>query len=149
MKGMEQISLLELLFSGHIFTSVVLVGILLLGSVMLYFFFVKYFYLKEVNNQDNDFLANVADCIYDHRIEAAKDWCKRVHSPESRMIKKGLDKIEKSSFEMFLAVVNQREIEVLKMKKNLFSFEILSKIILLLGTFGTGFSLLLFFISGE
>lgn len=149
MKSIEQISLLELLFSGQILTNIFIGIILVLGIVILYSFFLKYFYLKDIYNKTNDFLANIADCIYDHRIDAAKDWCKRIISPESRIIKKGLDKIENSSFEMFISVVNQREIEVLELRKNLFKFGLLAKIIILLGLFGTGISLVSFFIENE
>jgi len=127
MKSIEQISLLELLFSGQILTNIFIGIILVLGIVILYSFFLKYFYLKDIYNKTNDFLANIADCIYDHRIDAAKDWCKRIISPESRIIKKGLDKIENSSFEMFISVVNQREIEVLELRKNLFKFGLLAR----------------------
>lgn len=149
MKSIEQISLLELLFSGQILTNIFIGIILVLGIIILYSFFLKYFYLKEINNKADDFLANIADCIYDHRIDAAKDWCKRVISPESRIIKKGLDKIENSSFEIFVSVINQQEIEVLKLKKNLFKFGLLAKIIVFLGLFGTGISLISFFMENE
>ena len=149
MKSIEQISLLELLFSGQILTNIFIGIILVLGIVILYSFFLKYFYLKDIYNKTNDFLANIADCIYDHRIDAAKDWCKRIISPESRIIKKGLDKIENSSFEMFISVVNQREIEVLELRKNLLKFGLLAKIIILLGLFGSGISLVSFFVENE
>lgn len=145
MKSVEQVSLLEFLFSGQFITNVFIVMIFILGAVMLYSFFLKYFYLKDIYSRENDFLANIADCIYDHRIEAAKDWCKRTESPESRIVKKGLDKIEKSSFEVFISVSSQKDIEILEMKKNLFKFGLLSKIIFLLGFLGTGVSLVLFF----
>lgn len=146
MKSVEKVSLLEFLFSGQVLTSIFMVFIFILGALMLYSFFVKYFYLKDIYSKENDFLANIADCIYDHRIEAAKDWCKRTESPESRIVKKGLDKIEKSSFEIFVSVSSQRDIEILEMRKNLFKFGLLSKIIFLLGFVGTGVALVLFFI---
>ena len=66
MKSIEQISLLELLFSGQIFTNIFIGIILVLGIVILYSFFLKYFYLKDIYNKTNDFLANIADCIYVH-----------------------------------------------------------------------------------
>jgi motA/tolQ/exbB family biopolymer transport prote in len=112
-------------------------------------FFSKYFYLKEIGSKEEDFLDNVADCIYDHRIEAAIDWCKRVVSPESRMIKKGLENIEKSSFELFLSVQNQREAEITEIKRDIFKFELLAKIILFLGFLGAGMSFTAFFFSGK
>lgn len=149
MKLTESLSLLEFLFNGSFLTNIFIGLLFFLGFIALYSFFLKYLYLKEISNKDNDFLANIADCIYDQRIDSAKDLCKRVSSPESRIIKKGLDKIGNSSFEMFVAVVNQREIEVLGMRKNLFKFELLAKIILLIGLSGTGISLISFFAQAD
>lgn len=149
MKLTESLSLLEFLFNGSFLTNIFIGLLFFLGFIALYSFFLKYLYLKEISNKENDFLANIADCIYDQRIDSAKDLCKRVSSPESRIIKKGLDKIGNSSFEMFVAVVNQREIEVLGMRKNLFKFELLAKIILLIGVLGTGISLISFFAQAD
>ena len=140
MEQTSRISLWEFLFSGGFLTDFFIIILLVLGVTALYLFFSKYFYLKEIGSKEEDFLDNVADCIYDHRIEAAMDWCKRVVSPESRMIKKGLENIEKSSFELFLSVQNQREAEITEIKKDIFKFELLAKIILLLGFLGAGMS---------
>jgi len=147
MEQTSRISLWEFLFSGGFLTDFFIVILLVLGVTALYLFFSKYFYLKEIGSKEEDFLDNVADCIYDHRIEAAMDWCKRVVSPESRMIKKGLENIEKSSFELFLSVQNQREAEITEIKKDIFKFELLAKIILLLGFLGAGMSFTAFFLS--
>ena len=149
MEQTSSISLWEFLFSGGFLTDFFIVILLVLGVAALYLFFSKYFYLKEIGSKEEDFLDNVADCIYDHRIEAAMDWCKRVVSPESRIIKKGLENIEKSSFELFLSVQNQREAEVTEIKKDIFKFELLAKIILLLGFLGAGMSFIAFFLSGK
>ena len=64
---------------------------------------------------------NIADCLYDHRLDSAKDLCKRISSPEARIIRKGLEKIDKSSLEMFVTIVNQREIETIQLRKDLFN----------------------------
>ena len=149
MEQTSSISLWEFLFSGGFLTDFFIVILLVLGVIALCLFFSKYFYLKEIGSKEEDFLDNVADCIYDHRIEAAMDWCKRVVSPESRMIKKGLENIEKSSFELFLSVQNQRETEITEIKKDIFKFELLAKIILLLGFLGAGMSFTAFFLSGK
>ena len=149
MEQTSYISLWEFLFSGGFLTDFFIVILLVLGVTSLYLFFSKYFYLKEIGSKEEDFLDNVADCIYDHRIEAAMDWCKRVVSPESRMIKKGLENIEKSSFELFLSVQNQREAEVTEIRRDIFKFELLAKIILLLGFLGAGMSFTAFFLGGK
>ena len=90
----NQISLWELLFSGQMVTSVFVVAMFVLAVVVLYSFFEKYLSLKLMDTEEDDFLDNIADCLYDHRLDSAKDLCKRISSPEARIIRKGLEKIE-------------------------------------------------------
>lgn len=142
-------SLLELLFSGLSITTVFVVIVLGLGVVILYQFFLKYFYLKKIHDTEEDLFANIADCIYDDRIDAAIDMCRRVSSPESRMIRRGLDKMNKSSFEISISLENQCEVEVLEIKKSKFNLMIISFITLLMGLLGTGLSLMTFFMAGN
>ena len=68
MEQTSRISLWEFLFSGGFLTDFFIVILLVLGVTALYLFFSKYFYLKEIGSKEEDFLDNVADCIYDHRI---------------------------------------------------------------------------------
>lgn len=134
---MEQISLWHFIFSGEIINSAFIILLFVLAWVMLYLFFLKYFTLKSISQKSDDFLENIADCIYDRRWDSAKDLCKRVLSPESRIVRKGLDKMEKTPFEVFVAVNNQKEIEISQMRKNLFRFGVLAKIIIFTGLLGT------------
>lgn len=151
MKSPEvEISFLEFLFSGSLSVSIVIGLLFFLGVLALYLFLYKYFYLKEVHNKNNDFLENIADCLYDHRIEAAVDWCKRVSTPESRIVRKGLDKIGKSNLsDLNLVMLSQQELEILRLRKNGFIFSFLTKFIFLLGFLGTGIGLVSFFMSGN
>ena len=118
----NQISLWELLFSGQIVTNVFLVVMFVLVVVVLYSFFEKYLSLKLLDTEEDDLLDNIADCLYDHRLDSAKDLCKRISSPEARIIRKGLEKIDKSSLEMFVTIVNQREIETIQLRNGYFYY---------------------------
>ena len=141
----NQISLWELLFSGQMVTSVFVVAMFVLAVVVLYSFFEKYLSLKLMDTEEDDFLDNIADCLYDHRLDSAKDLCKRISSPEARIIRKGLEKIDKSSLEMFVTIVNQRETEIIQLRKNLFKFSLWARVVLFLGFLGTGISIIFFF----
>lgn len=146
---MSEISLLELIFSGDVLNNIGVGVVLSMGAVITYLFFCKYFDLKEVVQKEDDFLANIADCIYDQRIEAARDLCKREGTPEARIIRKGIKRIEGSVYEVFVAVNSQREIEVLELRKNLFRFGLFAKIMMVLGLFMTLVSLVSFFLEGQ
>ena len=144
----NQISLWELLFSGQMVTSVFVVAMFVLAVVVLYSFFEKYLSLKLMDTEEDDFLDNIADCLYDHRLDSAKDLCKRISSPEARIIRKGLEKIDKSSLEMFVTIVNQRETETIQLRKDLFKFSLWARVVLFLGVLGTGISIIFFFLGG-
>lgn len=131
-----EISILDYILSSPFITSMWIFLQFLLAIFVVYSFFYRYFSLKECNKEKN-FLANIMDCIYDTRIESAIDMCKRVDLPEARIIRRGLEKIEKSSFEIFISMKNQRELEILEVKKGLSMFGFSAKFILLNGLLGT------------
>ena len=101
----NQISLWELLFSGQIVTNVFLVVMFVLAVVVLYSFFEKYLSLKSLDIEGDDLLDNIADCLYDHRLDSAKDLCKRISSPEARIIRKGLEKMPRVPSPLFLLLM--------------------------------------------
>lgn len=115
---MQEISLLELIFSGDKVLSILMSVEFLLAFYVVYLFFYKYFLLKEVYRKDKNFLENIADCIYDNRVDAAIDLCRRVDLPEARMINKGLKNMHKSNEELFILVGNHSEVEMLEIKNN-------------------------------
>ena len=116
-----------------------------LAVVVLYSFFENNLSLKSLDTEGDDLLDNIADCLYDHRLDSAKDLCKRIPSPEARIIRKGLEKIDKSSLEMFVTIVNQREIETIQLRKDLFKFSLWARVVLFLGVLGTGISIIIIF----
>lgn len=138
-------SLWDLIFGGEIYTNIFISLCLVGGILMLYCFLQKYFYLKSFHQKNTNFIDNIADCIYDKRIESAQDLCKRTSSAESRMVAKGLLRIEKPFTEISSAVKSQRELEIAEIGKDLHRIAILPKIVFLLGIAGSFFSLVWFF----
>ncbi|MBP7172542.1 MAG: hypothetical protein KBA33_00555 [Cloacibacterium sp.] len=131
------INLWDLIFGGETLTDIFVALCFLAGIIMLYCFLQKFFYLKQMAQQTTYFMDNIADCIYDKRIESAQDMCKSTSSAESRIVAKGLLRIEKSLSEVSSAVKNQRELEISEIYKNLHRFSLMPKIVFLLGVLGS------------
>ncbi len=138
-------SLWDLIFGGEIYTNIFISLCFVGGILMLYCFLQKYFYLKAFSERTSNFIDNIADCIYDKRIESAQDLCKITTSAESRIVAKGLLRIEKSFIEISSAVKSQRELEIAEMSKDLYRISIIPNIIILLGVAGSFFTLFYFF----
>ncbi len=142
-------TLWEVLWAGETITDVFVIMTLIFGALMFYCFFEKYFFLKRISGKSSNFLANIADCIHDNRIESAQDLCIRTPTPESRMVSEGLSRIEKGVAEITTAVKNQKELEVFQMKKNMFRFDTTPFVAIVLGLLGSGVSLVNILLSGS
>lgn len=113
------ISLWEVFFSGGILGNAIMIIIFLMGIITLYLYFEKSFLMKRVLKEDSNFLETVKDCIHEGRIEAALDFCEDTDTPESKMIKKGLERIGRPIADIAGAMQNQGQVEVALLEKNL------------------------------
>lgn len=112
-------SLWEVLFSGGIIGNVIMILIFLLGILALYIFLERYFFIKRASKETPNFLENIKDFVQNGKIEAARDYCKTIDSPEARMIEKGLARVGRPISDISNAMQNQGQLEVSKLEKNL------------------------------
>lgn len=112
-------SLWEILTSGGIVGTIIMVLIFLLGVLALYVFIERYLFLSRASVQTPDFLENIDDFVQQGKIEAAIDYCQSVNSPEARMIEKGLARIGRPIADISNAMQNQGQLEVSRFEKNL------------------------------
>ena len=70
-------------------------------------------------------------------IDAAKTLCKNTDSPISRMIEKGVNRIDKPMNDISAAIENQGKLEVFKMENNLASLATISGAAPMIGFLGT------------
>lgn len=115
----QTFSLWEILFGGELISILIMGAIFLLGILALYIFLERYFFIRRAAQSDPYFLNNIKDFVYEGKIEAAIDLCKTTHTPEARMIEKGLSRMGRPINDITNAMQSQGNIEVSKLEKNL------------------------------
>ena len=138
-------SLWDILFSGGVLGNIIMVAIFILGILSLYIFFERYFFIKRASKETPNFLENIQDFIEEGKIEAARDYCKTIDSPEARMIEKGLARIGRPISDINNAMQNQGQLEVSKLEKNLNLLASASGAAPMLGFLGTVIGMIMAF----
>lgn len=83
-----KISLLEMIQQGGWFGGIIILILFLLLLFTVYLFFERYLSINKQSKQDYYFINNIRDFVYESKINAAIELCKRTNTPESRMIEK-------------------------------------------------------------
>ena len=82
----QEFSFWKIMFHGNIFANIVMITVLLLGVFSLYLFFERWFFIKRMSKTaDLNIMRNIEDFLKDGRIDAAKDYCLRLNTPEARI----------------------------------------------------------------
>ena len=97
----------------------VMIPIGVVSLITIYLIVERFIFLKNCSKDENAFIKNIKDYIYNGNIEAAKNLCKTSDSPIARMIGKGISRIGKPLDDIEKAVENVGNIEIFKMEKGL------------------------------
>jgi biopolymer transport protein ExbB len=114
----KSISLLELLFSGGLGGTIIIVilGILLFAAVYIYF--ERLFAIKAASKTDKNFMSQIKDYVVSGNIESAKVRCAQENSPVARLTAKGISRIGTPLEDINTAIENAGRLEVYKLEKN-------------------------------
>ena len=93
--------------------------------------------IKKVSKEDSSFLKSIQNFVEAKDIEAAKTLCRNTDSPISRMIEKGVNRIDKPMTDISAAIENQAKLEVFKMENNLANLATISGAAPMIGFLGT------------
>lgn len=132
-----KISLYEMIQQGGWFGGIIILILFVLLLFAVYLFFERYLSINKITRQDHHFISNIKDFVYDAKINSAVELCKRMNSPESRMIEKGLLRIGRPLKEISEAIENTGKLEVFKLERNVNYLAIISGAAPMLGFLGT------------
>lgn len=90
-----------------------------LSVVAVYLFCSRWWAIRKASEIRPDFMKDIKDYIHDGKLRSAKALCVRFDSPLSRMILKGIVRIDKPLPDIRTAVENVGSIEVAKLEKGL------------------------------
>ena len=133
----KTLSIIELITSGGIGGNLVMGTLGILSFIAIYILIERYSAIKKASKEDQAFLKSIQNFVEGKDIEAAKTLCKNTDSPISRMIEKGVDRIDKPMTDISAAIENQGKLEVYKMENNLANLATISGAAPMIGFLGT------------
>ena len=133
----KTLSIIELITSGGIGGNLVMGALGILSIIAVYILIERYSTIKKASKEDEGFLKSIQNFVESKDIEAAKTLCKNTDSPISRMIEKGVNRIDKPMTDISAAIENQGKLEVFKMENNLASLATISGAAPMIGFLGT------------
>lgn len=133
----KTLSIIELIVSGGIGGNIIMVTLGVLSIYAIYILIERYSTIKKASIEDESFLKSIRNFVEHKDIQAAKTLCKNTDNPVSRMIEKGIDRIDKPMTDISAAIENQGKLEVYKMESNLANLATIAGAAPMIGFLGT------------
>ena len=115
----KTLSVVELISSGGLGGNIIMGTLGVLSFFAIYILVERYSTIKKASKDDDSFLKSIKNFVEQKDIQAAKTLCQNTDNPVSRMIEKGIDRIDKPMTDISAAIENQGKLEVYKMENNL------------------------------
>jgi len=133
----KTLSIIDLISSGGIGGNIIMGTLGLLSIYAIYILIERYSTIKKASIEDESFLKSIRNFVEQKDIQAAKTLCKNTDNPVSRMIEKGIDRIDKPMTDISAAIENQGKLEVYKMENNLANLATIAGAAPMIGFLGT------------
>jgi len=139
----EQITIMELLFKGGF----MMIPILILFVITIYILIEKILILNKESKSPKGFTDEIISRVKNDDINGAKLVCNDTNNPVSRMISKGLSKLNTSLKNIESSIENVGKIEIYNLEKNLSLLATISGAAPMIGFLGTVTGMIQAFIS--
>ena len=133
----KTLSIIDLIFSGGTGGTIIMSSLGILSIVAVYILFERYSAIKKASQEDENFLKSIRNFVEANDIEAAKTLCRNTDNPISRMIEKGVNRIDKPMTDISAAIENQAKLEIYKMENNLANLATIAGAAPMIGFLGT------------
>ena len=133
----KTLSVIDLITSGGMGGNLVMGALGLLSIFAIYILIERFSVIKKASKEDENFLKSIQNFVKAKDIAAAKNLCRNTDSPISRMIEKGVNRIDKPMTDISAAIENQGKLEVYKMENNLANLATISGAAPMIGFLGT------------
>lgn len=105
----------ELVMSG----GWLMIPLALLAAATVFIFVERFMAIRKASVMDMNFMNRIRDYIYEGKIAAAVDLCKRTDTPIARMVVKGIERIGRPMSDVQNAIENVANLEVSKLETGL------------------------------
>ena len=133
----KTLSIMQLISSGGLGGNIIMGTLGLLSIYAIYILIERFSVIKKASVEDESFLKSIKNFVEQKDIQAAKTLCKNTDNPVSRMIEKGIDRIDKPMTDISAAIENQGKLEVYKMENNLANLATIAGAAPMIGFLGT------------
>ena len=133
----KTLSVIDLITSGGIGGNLIMGALGILSIFAIYILIERFSAINKASQEDQNFLKSIQNFVEAKDIEAAKKLCRNTDSPISRMIEKGVNRINKPMTDISAAIENQGKLEVFKMENNLANLATISGAAPMIGFLGT------------
>jgi biopolymer transport protein ExbB len=133
----KTLSVIDLITSGGIGGNLVMGALGILSIFAIYILIERFSAIRKASIEDDAFLKSIQNFVEAKDIEAAKTLCRNTDSPISRMIEKGVNRINKPMTDISAAIENQGKLEVYKMENNLANLATVAGAAPMIGFLGT------------
>lgn len=96
-----------------------MIPLVILAGATVFIFVERYMAIRKASVMDMNFMNRIRDYIYEGKIAAAVDLCKRTDSPIARMVVKGIERIGRPMSDVQNAIENVANLEVSKLETGL------------------------------
>ena len=133
----KTLSVVELISSGGLGGNIIMGTLGVLSFFAIYILVERYSTIKKASKDDDSFLKSIKNFVEQKDIQAAKTLCQNTDNPVSRMIEKGINRIDKPMTDISAAIENQGKLEVYKMENNLANLATIAGAAPMIGFLGT------------
>ena len=93
--------------------------LLALGAIAIFIFVERYVAIRKASKMDADFMNRIRDYIFEGKIAAATDLCKKTETPIARMIEKGIERLGRPMADVQNSIENVANLEISKLESGL------------------------------
>ena len=133
----KTLSILELITSGGTGGNLIMITLGVLSVISVYLFIERYATLNRARKIDSSFFNSIKNYVQDKDVKAAKTLCKNTDTSISRMLEKGIDRIDKPMTDISSAIENQGKLEVYVLENNLANLATIAGAAPMIGFLGT------------
>jgi len=133
----KTLSIMQLITSGGTGGTIIMSALGILSIVAIYILIERLSAINKASKEDENFLKSIRNFVEAKDIKAAKTLCKNTDSSISRMIEKGVDRINKPMTDISAAIENQGKLEIFKMESNLANLATIAGAAPMIGFLGT------------
>ena len=133
----KTLSILELISRGGTGGNIIMISLGILSVISIYLFIERYTTLNKARKIDSEFLNSIKNYVENKDTKSAKTLCKNTDSSISRMLEKGINRIDKPMTDISSAIENQGKLEIYVLENNLANLATIAGAAPMIGFLGT------------